>query len=76
MTPEEILKKTGLIFVIHHEEQILNAMQEYGRQEFNRALELAAEKVKISSPDCECHLGAYCDHPYSIDKDSILKLKY
>lgn len=53
-------------------DRILFAMEEYGKQQYNQALEDAAEKVQIKSVD------EYQGEEFrylTIDKQSILKLK-
>lgn len=67
-----IIKKDQLSFIQRRGvfEAEISALKEYGRQEFNRALDLAAEKAKTKKTG---NSGVWYDA--SVDKDSILNLK-
>lgn len=71
-TPEETLLEKYVYFATQNEyDSVIEAIKEYGKQEFERAIELAAENAV-----------AYCEYKGDllagdaiVDKGSILKLK-
>jgi len=73
MTPEEIIKKVTCNGMRESTEaRVIKALEEYGKQQWNEAIDAVAENAevkKIESPH-----GEWLDE-WVIDTESILKLK-